>query len=144
MTRIISRICRSYHTLKRKRKKPCATYSTSLKSCKFANLLVTYRVLTVYLLHFICFLHWILSVWLQSWLKSDISFCNFIIKGHFILFLKNNFTKKKKSLIKDLQECDSFSSTTRQLLLCPCQQRALQTTVWHLSAVPHRQHVDRL
>lgn len=41
-----------------KKKIPCPTYSISIKrSCKFANLFVTYRVLTVYLLHFICFLH---------------------------------------------------------------------------------------
>lgn len=144
MTRIISRICRSYHTLKRK-VKPCATYSISLKrSCKFANLFVTYRVLTVYLLYFICFLHWNSVCLAAKLIKKWYFLLQFHIKGHFILFFKKNFTRKKKSLIKDVPEWDSFSSTTRQLLLCPCQQRALQTTVWHLSAVPHRQHVDKL
>lgn len=32
----------------------------------------------------------------------------------------------------------------RPVLLCPYRQRALQTTVWRLSAAPHRQHADRL
>lgn len=37
-----------------------------------------------------------------------------------------------------------FRRNKKRLLLCPCPQRAQQTTVWHLSAGQHMQHADKL